>query len=438
MLVDAADALAVFGDGPDDKGLAIEAFLFSCQCDGKRVFRKTVKAVFKSGWWWLSLVLVLLGIGASLYLTVQHFTILKSGVSGETFCNINPYLNCDIILLSNYSEIGTLPLAGLGLLFYIYLLGALIYVRIDGDSASRVLTLPYLGIIASCILSFFLAYVSMVRIQALCIFCTSLYFINLFLFVSVKKVIGMNFRDWIAGFKQVPWLKGLSYLFIVFIVGSIIFHTSHKQYAKDLSQHQLGQLLTAFFRQPVQEIDVSNRPFWGKPDGSVVVVEFSDFECPYCKRAALTLKPLLAQYRDRVKLVFMNYPLDSGCNKNMQRSLHRYACNTAYAAHCAGQQGKFWEYHDMAFSRQPKFQEKSLENMAEKLKLNMAEFRQCLTAEKTKSFIVEDIDSGNRLNIRGTPAVYVNGRPFPAWMSKNAWRELMEKLESEPVKAESK
>jgi protein-disulfide isomerase/uncharacterized membrane protein len=389
---------------------------------------------YSKGAWWAACLVTLVGIGASLYLTIQHFQILKSGaLGGESFCNINPYINCDAVLLSRFSEIGTLPLAGLGLLFYLYLLGALAYSRIDPQSSSRILTLPYLFVIFSVALSLALAYISLWDIKALCIFCSTLYLVNLLLLLLVKKVMGMKLGEWMKNFGKISWVKSLGYFFIVLVIGGIILHTNHKQFAREIPEDKLALYLDAYFRQPAQTIDISGRPFFGNPEAKIVVVEFSDFECPYCKKAAGTLKPILSQYQDQIKFVFMHYPLDTSCNKELKNALHQRACAVAFAAHCAGEQGKFWEYHDKAFARQPKFQPASLDNIAEKLKLDMNQFKACLSSEATQAAIQADLQQGVAAKVAGTPTVYVNGRKFQPWMSKKAWQKLIERLNSTPT-----
>jgi len=391
-----------------------------------------MKIIFRKGWWLLALLVTFVGIGSSAYLTSQHYSILKDGFSGDTLCDISSFVNCGSVLMSQYGEIGTLPVAGLGLLFYIYILGALLYARIEPDSAPRILALPLILSIFSVLLSIGLAYVSLSIIKALCIFCTSLYLVNILLFFFLKKVCGMKFSEWFKQLAMKSWLKSLAYLSIIFLVGGILLHTTHKQYAKEISQEKLDIYLKAFFKQPAQVIDTEGRPYFGNKNANIVVAEFSDFECPYCKKAANTLKPILAQYQDQVKFVFMNYPLDSTCNESMQRAMHQQACNVSFASYCAGQQGKFWEYHDKAFARQPKFQKASLENIAKKLNLDLNKFNACLADENTRKAIEADIKQGASAGVRGTPTVFVNGRIFRPWPSRKAWKQLIEQLNNQP------
>ncbi|HEX5033331.1 MAG TPA: thioredoxin domain-containing protein, partial [bacterium] len=274
-------------------------------------------------------------------------------------------------------------------------------------------------------LSLFLAYVSFFELQALCIFCFTLYVVNLILALALWALLGRGGP--VEIFRKIPWGKALLYFGIVFAIGGVILHTNHKQMAKELSKAEVQEYLNQFMAQKVVAIDVSGKPFWGNADAKVVIAEFSDMECPYCKVAAFNLKPLLGDYRDKVKLVFMNYPLDKACNPSMQRDLHQQACNAAYAAHCAGVQGKFWEYHDAAFDRQPKFSDESLLAIGRKVKLDMKAFEACLGADTTKQAVAADVTLGNQIGVSGTPAVYINGRSLPNWINRQILQGAVER-----------
>lgn len=382
--------------------------------------------------WWAAFITTLAGIASSTYLLVLHFRILKSGFLGETLCDISPYFNCTSVLMSRFAEIGPIPLSGLGLIFYLYLLGALIWSRVEPEKAGATLGIPYLLIIVSFILSLSLAYVSAFELKSFCLFCSSLYIVNLLLLIFVKLSLKLTWSEWMKQLKNFPWIKNLAYFAIVFAIGSILLYTGEKQFAQEIPQAKLDQYFAAFFKQPVEKIDIEGRPFWGNPEAKIIVTEFSDFECPYCKRASKVLKPILKQYQDQVKFVFFHYPLDQSCNPSMQRSLHRRACAAAYASYCAGEQGKFWEYEEKAFDRQPKFQEASLLNMAEKIDLDLPKFKACLTSDAAKQAITADLAIGQAVKLRGTPSVYVNGRKFAPWMSRRAWKQLLEKINAQP------
>ena len=138
----------------------------------------------------------------------------------------------------------------------------------------------------------------------------------------------------------------------------------------------------------------------GAPDAKITIVEFTDFHCSFCKQASATLKQVLADYKDRVKLVFRDYPADPEGRKAHE------------AARCAGAQGKFWEYHDLLFERSPKLGADELKAYAKEIQLDEAAFGQCLDSERHRAEVNSDIGEGRKFGIRGTPTFYINGLPL--------------------------
>ena len=138
----------------------------------------------------------------------------------------------------------------------------------------------------------------------------------------------------------------------------------------------------------------------GAPDAKITIVEFTDFHCSFCKQASATLKQVLADYKDRVKLVFRDYPADPEGRKAHE------------AARCAGAQGKFWEYHDLLFERSPQLGADDLKAYAKEIQLDEAAFGQCLDSERHRAEVNSDIGEGRKFGIRGTPTFYINGLPL--------------------------
>ncbi len=138
----------------------------------------------------------------------------------------------------------------------------------------------------------------------------------------------------------------------------------------------------------------------GDPRAPVTIVEFSDFQCPYCKKAQATLKDLLAKYNGRVKLAYRDFPM---------RALHPQAQIAAEAGRCAEEQGKFWEYHDALYADQSKLDEADLVAHARSLGLDEKSFQSCLKAGKFKAQIEQDVQEGTKVGVAGTPGFFING-----------------------------
>lgn len=141
-------------------------------------------------------------------------------------------------------------------------------------------------------------------------------------------------------------------------------------------------------------------PTLGKPGAPVTVVEFSDFECPYCQSFAPTLKQIEKEFGDKVHIVYRQYPIPS---------LHPNAFKAAEASLCANEEGKFWEYHDVMFREQKSLSVADLKEKARRLGLNAKRFEGCLDSGKYVEQVQNDQKEGMRAGITGTPTIFVNG-----------------------------
>ena len=153
-------------------------------------------------------------------------------------------------------------------------------------------------------------------------------------------------------------------------------------------------------KPPVVDIAVGDAPVMGPKNAKVTIIEFSDFECPFCARAAKTVDEVKKKYKGKVRVAFKNYPLD----------FHPNAKKAAEAALCAGDQGKFWQYHDTLFDNQRKLTIPDLESFAKAKKLDMGKFNECLSSNKYAQLVANDMKEGEKVGVRATPTFFINGR----------------------------
>ncbi|GBE04797.1 MAG TPA: hypothetical protein ENH31_02850 [Nitrospirae bacterium] len=150
----------------------------------------------------------------------------------------------------------------------------------------------------------------------------------------------------------------------------------------------------------VHDIPLGDSPVRGGMSAPVTIVEFSDFQCPYCARLQPTLKQVLDAYPKEVRLVYKQFPL----------SFHPQARNASKAALAAGEQGKFWEMHDIVFANHNKLSEEKFKEFAAKIGLNAAKFDADYKSNKYDKQIQDEITLGNTVGVRGTPSLYLNGK----------------------------
>ena len=151
---------------------------------------------------------------------------------------------------------------------------------------------------------------------------------------------------------------------------------------------------------PRQKIETAGSPAQGPSNAPVEMVEFSDFQCPYCYRSFPTVKQVLTTYGTKVRFVYRNYPLPS----------HPNARPAAEAAQCANEQGQFWAYHDRLFGDQSKLKDDDLKASAAALGMDAAKFNACFDSHKYKARVDADLQAGNEAGVNGTPAFFINGR----------------------------
>ncbi len=149
-------------------------------------------------------------------------------------------------------------------------------------------------------------------------------------------------------------------------------------------------------------VDSGGHPALGAKDAPVTIVEFTDFQCPYCKATEATLKQLRDKYGDKIRLVHMDFPLP----------FHSHALDAAKAARCANDQGKFWQFHDSLFANQSKLAPADLKATAKTLGMNSTQFDACFDKAKYDSQIKADQAAGEKVGVDGTPAFFIDGRPL--------------------------
>lgn len=164
----------------------------------------------------------------------------------------------------------------------------------------------------------------------------------------------------------------------------------------------------------------ADEPAWGPADARIVIVEYSDFQCPYCKMfMENTYARLRQMYSDQVRFIYRDFPLDS---------IHPRARPAAEAAQCAHEQGKFWEYHDLLFANQQALETSDLKRYAQQIGLNMEQFNTCVDTRKYQASVEADVQAGLRQNVTGTPTFFINGQALVGAQPLEAFQAVIAQL----------
>ncbi|MCA9544418.1 MAG: thioredoxin domain-containing protein [Myxococcales bacterium] len=354
--------------------------------------------------------------GAGLYAgeeLVKIHIATKFGTGGDTgLCAAAEGFSCSDVARHALSSIAGLPIAALGEAFYLTLLLSVFLIRFLPKGklpgiADSLLVASTLGVLYSV----FLGVASKVLIGKLCPWCMVLYAINLG--VALTLFFGHPEGDGKGAFKRALALPGRAGFWAVAGLMALSTLGAQAAYAHRAEKAHQTYLLrkAAQARKPAAQVQVApgNVESRGPADAPVTIIEFSDFECPYCQILAKGLKQAQQEGAGPFKYHFRHWPMDDACNPHIKGKFHEDACNAAYAAECARQQGRFWEMHDTLFDNRRRLKRPDLQGYAQTLGLDPERFGACLDDPATKTAIQADIAAGRAAGVGGTPMWFING-----------------------------
>ena len=192
-----------------------------------------------------------------------------------------------------------------------------------------------------------------------------------------------------------------------------------KHYRAGLEKLRRKWPVSVFLDEPVFALtfDDGVSPARGSPKAAVTIVEFSDFECPFCRDAQAAIRQIVETYGDDVRLIFKHFPLEG----------HRNSLPAARAAYCAGEQDRFWQFHDAVFAAGDLSSPGLVERIAADIGLGMARFQACVASEQSRAAIVKDMEMARTLRIDSTPTFLVNGKVIKGALGFAEWRKIIER-----------
>ncbi len=381
----------------------------------------------------LLIILSLSGILDSVYTQIIHNKLIESQFTYRSFCAISEFINCDVVIASKYGKILGISNSYYGIVTYSLILIFVLFYSIKGIPERKTFYSCMFGFsLFTSLFSIYLFAVSLLVIKALCLMCIGIYIINLsMLAIASHEVIKERLSPVRILYSQALVLLRkhplVSAFFVIISTSAIVF-----LYIRDIRiekrewRERYRDVLSG--TAVVHNIKIGDSPFRGSADAKITIVEFSDFQCPFCKNAHDVLEKIYSDYKDKMRIVFKHFPLDNKCNILISRSIHANACNSAIASLCADEQGKFWEYNKILFDNQKKLDYSNLIKLAEKVGLNGEEFKKCLMlpGEKMQK-IVSDIHQGYELGVRSTPTLFLNGKMLKGAVPEWLLREMIEK-----------
>jgi len=345
-------------------------------------------------------VVGILGMLVSFYLGQQHFS------DAPALCDAGNLYSCSTVNSSEYSELFGFPIALLGLGHFAAMTVLANLHNDKVDEYSSVGALLFATAVLSVLYSIVLAVISKAVIGAWCLFCISLYGLNVIGLFGAWKLKQGSTAGIFSG-------KSLSTAATTFIAAALVSFmvVGPSETVGSNDETVAGSVdITSILEELSTPLPLDgSEPVMGDRKASIQVVEFADFECPHCAMVAPQLKDLLAS-NTKVNLRFKHYPISNICNPNVGGEGHANACLAATATDCALKQGKFWEMSTVVFKNQSYLSRKDIEFMAEaQVKLEMSQFKTCLDDPAMLKGIQSDVSAAETVGVTGTPSIYIKG-----------------------------
>lgn len=374
------------------------------------------------------LFLLFLGLISSVLIIRIHYQM--SVFHGQkSYCHISDGFTCDTVLASPYARLGPFFIAELGMGYYIILICGLIYSWGQKKPLS-ILSALFLCALLGAGFGITLNILTLAKLGVICPLCLLSTTISVVVLILLPSAMEISIQELPGTIKKLLFAPKslLSYAAVTLLISGIgiLYGRKLNPQARYSFGYSPKAYLKSFFDSPQINVALPERPVLGNPNAKVTVVAFSDMQCPGCRRAESVLNPILEQYKDRIRLIYLNYPLDPSCNPTAGRSKHHLIdCQNAKEALCANQLGKFPEYHDWAFKNQMAKSESPM-GLPAQLSLDPSSFENCLASEKTAALLREDIETANLFEVRSLPSIYINGRLFRDWGDTERLRLVLE------------
>jgi protein-disulfide isomerase/uncharacterized membrane protein len=377
--------------------------------------------------WLAGILLVSVGLLASAIL-VGRFLELETSPWPRTLdlCSALFSVSCDPALSDERFRILSVPIAGWGVVYFSTLASLLCLGRSLGrgfaaEAQVSASLLAFAGAAAGVALSLW----SWIARAAFCPLCLLVQAILCLLPFPLRQMSGLPLREQGRLLRRAAvWIRGRGettaaarWKLVGFACAALVAAVTYQWvYMESVVRHphtppDRTALLAAYGALPQVDLPVAaTEPHLGPLDAPVQLVVFASFRCPGCRLFAPTLDQMHRRFGDRLLIVYKHYPLSTECNARLTEDRQPGACAAAWAAEAAHDQGQFWKFHDALFAAGT---DASTENVAQtvlRLHLDPARFEADRQAEATKERVAQDVELGTRLQIPGTPAVFVDGR----------------------------
>ena len=366
------------------------------------------------------MAVILSGLGAALGAVILfiHQRMAASQGAYTSFCDVSAKVSCDVVLGSVYANVLGLPVALWGVLACLAA-GVLAWTIARSTGTARLNAAAALVALAAVMLAISLWFLSLSAsvIRVACPLCLSLDAIVLLLFVASVAILRGLRSSAPAGWPSWGYVGAVAAAALASVAGLAGLQVGARASGGPLTIAEVRERDPRFYafyvsQEVVDSVPTDGGQSIGRPDAPVTIVEFTDFECPYCARAYQDLKSALGDAPD-VRVVVRNFPLNAKCNPQLQAEVHANACKAAVAAACAAAQGKFEQFQGLLFENQSNLDPAALGGYAGRAGLDGAEFARCLESPAASAAVAADVAAGAASGVTSTPTFFINGRRIP-------------------------
>jgi protein-disulfide isomerase/uncharacterized membrane protein len=399
------------------------------------------------------IVLALAGAALSGLLLLEHHGESFGASAVAAVCGEGASSGCETVARSAYSSVGGVPLAAIGLVFYVAL-GLLVALALLGGAASREATgrASAYAVALALVLDLVLLGIQAFAIHAYCRLCLSTYVVNAALLAAlwpalksrapVQALVSAEGRPVLGGWLSATVATAAAVLALNATLGyreakraagllgapapAADLGTLEKAQAEarrlqqilddpqKREQYVTEKAVKDFENAAPQSFDLRQTPFAGPESAPIRVVEFSDYLCPFCRGLYGAFKDFLPKSGGRIVIFFKNYPLDKTCNRHLNGTVHEGACWLALGGICAQQLGRFEAYQDKVFTSPAKLmtRDDALRFGAD-VGIAQPAMAACIDNPATKARLQAETDEGASAGVNATPTVYLNGKKLP-------------------------
>jgi uncharacterized membrane protein len=376
--------------------------------------------------WIIMVLLLLVGLGFSIYLTHLHISVFTDPNynAGSSVCTISKGVNCETVAKNDFSVFMGVPVSVWGIFGNLLMIfGAVLGFIAPKSKKIHAYMVGFVGF--SILVSILLGYISITKIHSICIFCFGTYFINGLIAILLGYVMFSNKSNpFIGVVSLIKWSLKKKHVSLGFVITGVAISTFLMMFyprywiveeyvdsnlkPSDITYPVSGDRYETSTKKCVEGCDKKGNHWIGAKNPKLIIHEYSDYECPFCRKFHMEVRKIVNRYPDMVRLVHHHYPLDKECNMLVREEFHKKACLFSKYVMCAGKQNMFWKANDYVFNnRKTNF---SIKAMALALSIDEKKFAGCILQKEMDIVLLEQVNEGVKKRLNSTPVFFVNGK----------------------------